>query len=75
MSLSRFDMEWAVIQLAQTQYIVCEDAGTLTITLTRAGALQESSYVDIKARPMAAKGGGLDFTTSDITQIQFDPGK
>ena len=63
-----------MIELAQTQYVVCEDAGTLTVVIRRSGALEESSFVEIETKPLSATGG-LDYTPSPTTKIQFDPGR
>ena len=63
-----------MVELKQSHYIVCEDAGTVAFTVHRRGSLNGSAFVDIRSKDMSAKTG-LDFNPSQITQLQFDPGK
>lgn len=69
----RFVFQWSLVEFAQQQYSVCEDVGTVTLTLVRRGSLKHSAFVDIQARGRSAREYE-DFVPSKITQIQFDPG-
>lgn len=70
----RFELEWSVMEFKQSHFIVCEDAGTMGITVYRRGSLNGSAFVDIRTKEKSAKQG-LDYSPSEITQLQFDPGK
>ena len=69
----RFYLEWSVIELQESQYIICENAGTVNIPVVRRGNLNESSFVEIRSKEMSAKKG-MDFEPSQLAQLQFDPG-
>ena len=69
-----FVFRWSLVEFAQPQYSVCEDVGTVTLTVVRRGSLENSAFVDVQARGRSAKEYE-DFVPSKITQIQFDPGE
>ena len=63
-----------MIEFKRPQYIVCENAGTVTVSVERYGALNDTSFVDIRAKEMSAKEAD-DYVPSAVTQLQFEPGK
>ncbi|KAK3090222.1 hypothetical protein FSP39_010172 [Pinctada imbricata] len=69
----RFDMRWSKIELERSHVVVCEDIGTLAITLKRSGALEQMAFVGIKVKEMSARQG-KDFIPSTAQQVQFNPG-
>ena len=69
----RFEMKWSKVELERSHIVVCEDIGTLTVTLKRKGALDQMAFVGIKVREMSAKQG-RDFIASSAQQVQFNPG-
>ncbi|XP_070564197.1 FRAS1-related extracellular matrix protein 1-like [Ptychodera flava] len=69
----RFDFHWTVIQLRRPEYIVCENIGTLSLSVVRSGYLDQSSFVTIKVKDQTAVAR-QDFIPSRAEQLQFDPG-
>ncbi|KAG7461901.1 hypothetical protein MATL_G00196120 [Megalops atlanticus] len=67
------EFSWSYVELSQSEYRVCEDLGTLSLTIVRKGNMAESSYVTIKVKDGTA-AAGKDFTLSPSSLIQFDPG-
>ncbi|KAJ8305475.1 hypothetical protein KUTeg_016020 [Tegillarca granosa] len=68
----RFQMRWSTIEFVKTYIVVCEDIGTLTITLKRTGSLEAMAFVGISVKEMSAKEG-RDFIPSTAQQVQFNP--
>ncbi|KAI1888532.1 hypothetical protein AGOR_G00186140 [Albula goreensis] len=67
------ELAWSRVELAQSELAVCEDVGTLMLTVMRKGNTAESSYVTVKVKDVTATTG-KDFTLSPSSLIQFDPG-
>ncbi|ELU06436.1 hypothetical protein CAPTEDRAFT_228288 [Capitella teleta] len=68
-----FFLEWSVVSFDQSQYIVCEDAETLSVIVKREGALNSTSSVEIRSRGMSAKEN-IDYVPSNVAIIEFKPG-
>ncbi|XP_013409601.1 FRAS1-related extracellular matrix protein 1 isoform X2 [Lingula anatina] len=68
-----YKLRWSLIQFTRPEYRVCEDVGTLALTLLRSGSLEQSAYVSVKVRDISTREG-LDYVPSRAEQIQFDPG-
>jgi hypothetical protein len=73
MCVSRFNLEWSLIEFSKTDLVVCENVGTLTMTLERSGALTQMAFVAIQVRGISARAGE-DFIPSTAQQVQFEPG-
>ncbi|RXM34202.1 FRAS1-related extracellular matrix protein 1 [Acipenser ruthenus] len=67
------ELKWSRIEFSQSEYVVCEDVGTLSLPITREGYAMESSFIGIKVNEISASVG-KDFTLSPSSLIQFDPG-
>lgn len=67
-------MSWSRVQFDREEIVACENIGTLDITVSRFGNLDQSSFVGISIREMSAKKG-VDFIPSTSKQVQFNPGK
>ena len=67
-------MDWSLLEFSRQQYLVCENIGTLTLSVSRTGALDKSAFVSIKVKGMSAKVNE-DFVPSITQQLQFDPGR
>ena len=66
-------MQWSVIEFGQSQYIVCEDAKTLAVSIVRRGHTNSSVTVQVKTKQMSAKER-LDYTPKSSSVITFQPG-
>ena len=62
------------MQLERASLVVCENIGTLPVTLTRTGDLDTLAFVAIEARDRTTRKGE-DYIPSSAQQVQFDPGK
>ena len=69
----RMDLEWSVVQFAQSQYIVCEDVEQLAVNVVRSGQTNQSVRVNIRAKPLSAKEN-LDYISSTNNIVEFLPG-
>ncbi|KAK6494103.1 FRAS1-related extracellular matrix protein 1-like [Huso huso] len=67
------ELKWSRIEFSQSEYVVCEDVGTLSLPITREGYAMDSSFIGIKVNEISASDG-KDFTLSPSSLIQFDPG-
>ncbi|XP_006881415.1 PREDICTED: FRAS1-related extracellular matrix protein 1 [Elephantulus edwardii] len=67
------ELKWAHIGWSQTEHQVCEDAGLLSLEITRKGHSMDSAFVSVKVNPVSATVG-KDFTVTPSKLIQFDPG-
>ncbi|MBN3273177.1 FREM1 protein, partial [Polyodon spathula] len=67
------ELKWSRIEFSQSEYVVCEDVGTLSLPITREGYAMDSSFIGIKVNEISASEG-KDFTISPSSLIQFDPG-
>lgn len=67
------ELQWSILQLAEPYYRVCENSGTLAITLMRTGSSKDPSFIGIKVQELSARHG-LDFAHSSASLVQFDPG-
>jgi len=63
-----------MVEFSQSQYVVCEDAGSLAVRIVRTGALNHSSTVAVRIRSMSAKRTS-DFNAVSDSLVQFLPGK
>lgn len=66
-------MRWSRVDFEREEIVVCENVGTLSVSLLRTGDLQHSAYVSIQVREISAKVGD-DFVPNSVKQVQFDPG-
>jgi len=71
--MDRFTLEWSTVELDQSEYWVCEDAGRLEVVVTRRGTNATRVTASIRAKPLSARGG-LDFISSSEGLIIFAPG-
>lgn len=62
------------MQFDREEIVACENIGTLEVTVSRSGNLDQSSFVKINVREMSAKKG-VDFMPSTAKQVQFDSGE
>ncbi|XP_067678275.1 FRAS1-related extracellular matrix protein 1-like [Haliotis asinina] len=69
-----FEMKWSRIEFLKEDVVVCENVGTLSVTLERTGAIDQSAFIGINVRQMSARRDD-DFSPSSAKQVQFDPGK
>jgi len=69
----RLQLEWSILGFSQSHYVVCEDAGTLAVTIERTGALNHSSTVAVRVRSMSAKETS-DFAAKSESIVEFLPG-
>ncbi|KAM8930128.1 FRAS1-related extracellular matrix protein 1-like [Pelodytes ibericus] len=67
------ELKWSVIEMAESTYHVCEDAGTLAVKLIRSGGSKDPAFVGITVQEHSARIGS-DFTHSSASLVQFDPG-
>ncbi|XP_066577018.1 FRAS1-related extracellular matrix protein 1a [Amia ocellicauda] len=67
------EFQWSRTEFSQAEYRVCEDVGTLSVSIVRKGNMAESSFVAVKVNEISASVG-KDFTLSPSNLIQFDPG-
>jgi len=70
----RLELRWSVVEFAESQYVVCEDVGTLAVRLLRRGSLNHSSTVAVRLRAMSAKQHA-DFTPTSPALVRFPPGE
>eukprot|EP00118_Oscarella_pearsei_P004303 m.18164 g.18164 ORF g.18164 m.18164 type:complete len:3072 (+) comp27610_c0_seq1:382-9597(+) len=69
----RITLSWAFISMAQTQYTVNENAGSLTVKVIRRGDLTQPAFVKIAVKSGKATKG-LDFKGSMSGQLHFGRG-
>ncbi|XP_045159464.2 FRAS1-related extracellular matrix protein 1-like [Mercenaria mercenaria] len=69
----RIDFHWSFIELDKAGLVVCENIGTLPITLTRMGDLSGVAFVGIEAQDRTTRMND-DYRPSSSRQVQFDPG-
>ncbi|XP_053152071.1 FRAS1-related extracellular matrix protein 1-like [Hemicordylus capensis] len=67
------ELKWSKIEMLQDVYEVCENVGTLSLKITRAGHTMDSAFVAVKVNEVTALSG-KDFTVAPSKLIQFDPG-
>lgn len=60
--------------MERTVLTVCENIGTLAITLNRTGDLSSVAFVSIEAQDKTTRVND-DYMVSPARQVQFDPGK
>ena len=72
--IHRLQLEWSILGFSQSHYVVCEDAGTLAVTIERTGALNHSSTVAVRVRSMSAKETS-DFAAKSESIVEFLPGQ
>ena len=66
-------MEWSLIEFAEPQYIVCEDAERLEVAIIRSGGLEQTATVSVKHKAMSAKSQA-DYLPPEEELITFEPG-
>lgn len=69
----RAEFRWSFIELDKAGLVVCENIGTLPITLTRTGDLSGVAFVGIEAQDRTTRMND-DYRPSTSRQVQFDPG-
>ncbi|XP_028263008.1 FRAS1-related extracellular matrix protein 1a [Parambassis ranga] len=67
------EFRWSTVELSQPHYSVCEEQGTISLSVKRKGNLAESSYVTVKVNKVTA-AAAKDFLINPSSLIQFDPG-
>ena len=65
---------WSYIEFEKTGLVVCENIGTLTLTLQRVGDLSGTAFVTIEAHDRTT-AVDQDYVSSTARQVQFDPGE
>lgn len=70
----RYELSWSTVEFTKTDIVVCEDVGTLSVTLQRKGAIKNMAFVGISIREVSATKG-IDFVPSTAQQVQFNPGQ
>lgn len=63
-----------MIEFVRASLVVCENIGTLPLTLTRTGDLDSLAFVAIETRDRTTQSDD-DYIPSSAQQVQFDPGK
>ncbi|KAL4235762.1 FRAS1-related extracellular matrix protein 1 [Mactra antiquata] len=69
----KIEFHWSFIELERTVLTVCEDIGTLAITLNRTGDLSGVAFVSIEAQDKTTRIND-DYRPNPARQVQFDPG-
>ncbi|XP_056388905.1 FRAS1-related extracellular matrix protein 1-like [Hyla sarda] len=69
----RLDLTWSILELAESHYRICENAGTLAVKVIRRGSSKDPAFVGIKVQEISARLG-QDFTHTSASLLQFDPG-
>ncbi|XP_021236603.1 FRAS1-related extracellular matrix protein 1 isoform X3 [Numida meleagris] len=67
------ELRWSRIEMQQTEYEVCENVGTVSLKIIRAGHSADSAFIAVKVNEISAVLG-KDFTVTPSKLIQFDPG-
>ncbi|KAM3915026.1 FRAS1-related extracellular matrix protein 1-like [Leptodactylus fuscus] len=67
------ELSWSVLELAESYYRICENAGTLALKVIRRGSSKDPAFVGIKVQEISARLG-QDFTHTSASLVQFDPG-
>ena len=73
MIVNRMQLEWSTIQFSQSQYIVCEDAQQLAVSIVRTGSLNHSAAVTVRLKSLTAKES-TDFKNKSDSTVEFPPG-
>uniref|UniRef100_A0A672MFC2 FRAS1-related extracellular matrix protein 1 n=1 Tax=Sinocyclocheilus grahami TaxID=75366 RepID=A0A672MFC2_SINGR len=68
----KLEFSWASVQLTRTEYVICENQGSVSLTIQRKGNVQDSSYVTVQVKELTASAGKDFIPASSL--IQFDPG-
>ena len=69
----RLELKWSVIEFERSSLVVCENIGTLPLTLKRTGDSEGLAFVSIDARDRTTQKDE-DYIPSSAQQVQFDPG-
>ncbi|XP_062454983.1 FRAS1-related extracellular matrix protein 1-like [Rhea pennata] len=67
------ELRWSRIEMQQTEYEVCENAGMVSLKISRAGHSADSAFIAVKINEISAVLG-KDFTVTPSKLVQFDPG-
>ncbi|NXG34434.1 FREM1 protein, partial [Dromaius novaehollandiae] len=67
------ELRWSRIEMQQMEYEVCENAGMVSLKITRAGHSADSAFIAVKINEISAVLG-KDFTVTPSKLVQFDPG-
>ena len=67
------ELKWSMIEFEKTALVVCENIGTLSLTLTRKGDLGSNAFVSIQTQDKTTLTNE-DYISSSAKQVQFDPG-
>ena len=73
LTICRFTLEWSTVELDQSEYWVCENAGRLEVVVRRRGTNATHVTANIRAKSLSARGG-LDFISSSDGLLIFPPG-
>lgn len=49
-STCRLELRWSRIEMQQTEYEVCENVGTVSLKITRAGHSADSAFIAVKVK-------------------------
>ena len=67
------ELKWSMIEFEKTALVVCENIGTISLTLTRKGDLGSNAFVSIHTQDKTTLTNE-DYVPSSAKQVQFDPG-
>ncbi|KAH3695332.1 FRAS1-related extracellular matrix protein 1-like [Dreissena polymorpha] len=70
----RMEFHWSFVDLERSSMVVCENIGTLPVTLVRTGDLSTHAFVGIEVQDRNTRLNE-DYRTSSDPQVQFEPGK
>nr|XP_018668634.1 FRAS1-related extracellular matrix protein 1 isoform X2 [Ciona intestinalis] len=70
---NKFSMSWSRLEMEEKKIKICEEVGTIQISLHRMGNLSQSSFISVFVKPGSARPE-LDYNPSSALQVQFDPG-
>ena len=69
----RLLFDWSIVEIAHTQYSVCEDTGIVSIKVVRGGSQTSRSSVRVEAEQMSALEG-FDYVIKSRSTVTFEPG-
>lgn len=69
----RIEFSWSYIEFERAGIVVCENIGTLPLTLIRQGDISTLAFVSIESQDRTTRVND-DYVPSSNKQIQFDPG-
>ncbi|WAR22721.1 FREM1-like protein [Mya arenaria] len=69
----RMEFHWSFVELERTSLVVCENIGTLPVTLVRTGDVSSPAYVSIEVQDRSTRRNE-DYHTTSSGQVQFESG-